>query len=246
MPIRDQMEKGMEWLRSRFGAEKFLAYFQSFTNTYAPPDRLRELYDSALVHPDVIGLCIVTRPDCVPGPVLDLLESYRDRRYVLVEMGLESVRDQTLDSMNRGHTVEQFRDAVRRTRGRGLEVCAHIILGFPGEGRREAVQAAREFNLLQVEGVKVHLLHVLRDSPLERIHRRGALPLLELRKYVSLVVDFLERLRPDTVIHRLTGEAPPSRLIAPLWCLDKQGVLREIKMEMKRRGTWQGKQFQMA
>jgi radical SAM protein (TIGR01212 family) len=237
------MEQGIRWLRGRFNARKFLAYFQSFTNTYASPDRLRLLYDQALAFPDVVGMCIGTRPDCVPEPVLDLLAEYHRRRFVMVELGLESVRNDTLATMNRGHTVEEFRDAVRRTRARHLPVCAHLILGIPGEGRNEIRRAAEELNRLRVEGVKIHLLHILRNSPLERVFYRDRFPLLERGQYVSYVVDLLERLRADIVIHRLTGEAPPDRLVAPLWCLDKNGVVEAIRKEMERRQTWQGKKI---
>ncbi|MEE8184311.1 MAG: TIGR01212 family radical SAM protein [Acidobacteriota bacterium] len=232
-------------MRARFGARKFIAYFQAFTNTYAPLEVLRHLYDSAVDFPDVVGLSVGTRPDCVPEPVLDLLEEYRHRGYVQVELGLESVRDDSLRWMNRCHSVEEFRDAVRRTRNRGLEICTHLIFGLPREGHREAVQAADEINSLEVEGVKIHMLHVLRHSPLEKTYAAGRLSLLDRESYVSLVVDHLERLRPDVVIHRLTGEAPPHRLIAPHWCLDKNRVLEGIREEIRRRKTWQRKLYRL-
>jgi radical SAM protein (TIGR01212 family) len=241
--IRAQVERGVAILGRRHGADRFLAYFQAATNTYAPVARLRRLYDEALDHPQIVGLAVGTRPDCVPDPVLDLLEEYARARYVCLELGLQSAHDRSLDWMNRGHHFDAFVDAVRRCQGRGLDLCVHVILGLPGETREDMLATADAVAALPVQAVKIHNLHVVRDTPLERMYRAGEVRMLERDEYVQVVCDFLERLRPDLVIHRLTGDAPPDYLVAPLWCLDKQGLLRAIHAELERRDSRQGSRW---
>lgn len=238
--VRDQVRRGVELLQERYGADRFLAYFQAATNTYAPADRLRRLYDEALDHPQVVGLAVGTRPDCVPDPVLDLLEEYARGRYVCLELGLQSVHDRSLDWMNRGHHYDAFADAVRRCHGRGLDLCAHVILGLPGESRADMLATADALAGLPVNGVKIHNLHVVKDTPLEKMYRAGEVRLFEMEEYVQVVCDFLERLPPGLVIHRLQGDAPPDYLVAPQWCRDKQRLLAAIEAELERRGSRQG------
>jgi radical SAM protein (TIGR01212 family) len=242
--IRDQVRRGVEILQQRYGAEKFLAYFQAATNTYARVDKLRRLYDEALDHPQIVGLAVGTRPDCVPEPVLDLLQGYARDRYVCLELGLQTVHDRSLDWMNRGHHYDAFVDAVLRCQGRGLDLCIHIILGLPGESHADMMATAEALAGLSVNGVKLHNLHVVRDTPMARMHQAGAVRMLERDEYVGIVCDFLERLPPQMVIHRLSGDAPPDYLVAPLWCLDKPGLLRAIHEELMRRESWQGKNWQ--
>jgi radical SAM protein (TIGR01212 family) len=239
--IREQVRRGIEYLEGRYGADRFIAYFQAATNTYADPEKLRRLYDEALDHPQVVGLAIGTRPDCVPDPVLDLVERYARDRYVCLELGLQTIHDRSLDWMNRGHHFDAFVDAVRRCQGRGLDLCAHVILGLPGESHTDMLATAETLAALPVQGVKIHNLHVVRDTPLERMYRDGRVRPFERGEYVAVVCDFLERLRPDMVVHRLSGDAPPDYLVAPLWCLDKQGLLFAIREELSRRDTWQGR-----
>ncbi|MCS6850272.1 MAG: TIGR01212 family radical SAM protein [Gemmataceae bacterium] len=240
MGIREQVERGIGILRQRYGADRFIAYFQAATNTYAPVPKLRSLYDQALTHPDVIGLAVATRPDCVPDPILELLESYARRWYVLLELGLQTIHDRSLDWMNRGHHYDAFVDAVQRCQGRGLDLCAHVILGLPGESHADMMATADALAGLPVHGVKIHNLHVVKDTPLEALFHAGQVPMLERDEYVALVCDFLERLPAGMVIHRLSGDAPPEYLVAPLWCLDKPGLLRAIDAELERRGSYQG------
>jgi radical SAM protein (TIGR01212 family) len=240
VPLRTQLQRGIALLGRRYGADRFLAYFQAATNTHAPVERLRKLYDEALDHPQVVGLAIGTRPDSVPDPVLDLLEGYARDRYVCLELGLQSAHDRSLDWMNRGHHVDAFVDAVERCRGRGLDPCAHVILGLPGEDHADMMVTADLLAALPVNGVKIHNLHVVRDTPLEAMYRRGDVSLFGRDEYVNLVCDFLERLPPEMVIHRLSGDAPPEYLVAPAWCLDKQGLLRAIEAELARRDSRQG------
>src|SRR5436309_7114066 len=239
--VREQVRRGVELMQKRYGADRFLAYFQAATNTYAPVEKLRRLYDEALAHPQIIGLAIGTRPDCVPEPVLELIEGYARDRYVCLELGLQTIHDRSLDWMNRGHHFDAFVDAVGRCAGRGFDLCAHVILGLPGETRADMLATADALAALPVQAVKIHNLHVVRDTPLEGMYRRGAVTLLERQEYVSVVCDFLERLPAEMVIHRLSGEAPPEYLVAPLWCLDKPGLLAAIDAEMVRREGWQGK-----
>jgi radical SAM protein (TIGR01212 family) len=241
--VRAQVERGVALLGPRYRADRFLAYFQAGTNTHAPVDKLRRLYDEALDHPQVVGLAVGTRPDSVPGPVLDLLQDYARMRYVCLELGLQTIHDRSLDWMNRGHHFDAFLDAVARCRGRGLDLCAHVILGLPGETRADMLATADALAALPVQAVKVHNLHVVRHTPLEGMYRRGEVPLFGRDDYVRLVCDFLERLPPEMVIHRLSGDAPPDYLVAPAWCLDKPALLRAIDAELARRDSWQGKAF---
>jgi radical SAM protein (TIGR01212 family) len=241
LPLREQVRKGIAWVGRRYGADHFLVYFQAATNTHAPVERLRRLYDEALDHPQVIGLIVGTRPDSVPGPVLDLLADHARRRYVCLELGLQTIHDRSLDWMNRGHHFDAFVDAVGRCRGRGFDVCAHVILGLPGEEWEDMLATADALAALPVDAVKIHNLHVVRHTPLEEMYRRGEVAMLGRGEYVRLVCDFLERLPAEMVIQRLNGDAPPDYLVAPAWCLDKDALLEEIRAELIRRDGWQGK-----
>lgn len=240
VPLGEQIRAGIESGKRRFGKCKFIAYFQAFTNTYAPPERLKSLYDEALRHQEVVGLSIGTRPDCAPHEVLELLEEYARRCHFWVEYGLQSAHDYTLELINRGHDIAQFVDAVERTKGRGINICAHIILGLPGETKEEMMATADLVASLELEGIKIHSLYVLKGTKLAEIYQRGEFRLLELEEYVSLVCDFLERLPPDMVIQRLTGEAPRDLLVAPRWSREKMAVLGKIDTELEQRGSYQG------
>ncbi len=242
--IAEQMIRGIEMGQRRFKAQKFMAYFQAFTNTYAPVERLRALYDEALRYEEVVGLAIGTRPDCVPEPVLDLLEEYSHRTYLWVEYGLQSAHDRTLRLIKRGHTVAQFVEAVKKTKARGIPICAHVILGLPGETREEMMATADLVASLDLEGIKIHSLCVLRGTELAEMYQRGEFQLPTLEEYLSLVCDFLERLPPRMVIQRLVGEAPADLLVAPSWSLEKRAVLQKIEGELERRGTYQGQKYE--
>jgi len=241
MSIREQVEEGKRQLFRRYKARKFIAYFQAFTNTYASLDRLKKAYDEALSADDMVGLSIGTRPDCVGEPVLDLLETYRETHLVWVEYGLQSASDATLSTINRGHDFACFRDAVARTRKRGILTCAHVILGLPGEDRSHMLATARALCACGVDGVKIHLLYVVKDTPLEALYKAGRYTPLEQEAYVDLVCDFLERLSPEMVIQRLTGDPHPEELAAPGWCRDKAGTLAGIRSTLEKRNSWQGK-----
>lgn len=240
--LTQQIDRGVAILGKRFGVERFLAYFQAGTNTHAPVEKLRRLYDEALAHPRIIGLAIGTRPDAVPEEVLDLLESYARKVPVWLELGLQTIHDRSLDWMNRGHHADAFYDAVARAQGRGLELCAHVILGLPGEAREEMLATAEVLAQMPVASVKIHNLYVVKNTPLESMYQQGKICLMEREEYVALLCDFIERLPPDRVIQRVSGDAPPDYLVAPLWCLDKGALLRAVDAEWIRRNSWQGKQ----
>jgi uncharacterized protein len=238
--LRQQLEEGMARLGRRYGAQRFIAYFQSFSNTYAPVEVLRGLYHEALSFPEVVGLSIGTRPDCLSPETLDLLADLARDRLLWLELGLQSAHDHTLRLINRGHDAACFDRAVRAAADRGLEVVAHVILGLPGEGPADMAATARYLGSLPVQGVKIHLLYVVRGSALEDWYRQGRYRPLEEGAYVRLVADFLELLPPRLVIHRLTGDPHPEELVAPAWCRNKSRVLTGIKEELARRGSRQG------
>jgi radical SAM protein (TIGR01212 family) len=240
LSITRQLEEGAARQGKRYGAQKFIAYFQSFTNTYAPIEHLRGLYEEALAFPGVVGLSIGTRPDCLNDAVLDLLAGYARKRLVWLELGLQSAHDETLRLINRGHDVACFTQAVQTAAARGLEAVVHVILGLPNEGPTEMGGTARYLAELPLQGVKIHLLYVIRGSGLERLYNTGKYQPLSEAAYVQAVVDFIELLPPHLVIHRLTGDPHPEELVAPAWCRDKARVLRLIKEEFAHRGSRQG------
>jgi radical SAM protein (TIGR01212 family) len=243
LSITEQLVQGKRAVQQRYGARKFLAYFQAYSNTYGEVRQLQRLYDEALACEDVVGLAIGTRPDCVPDAVLDLLADYATRTYVWLELGLESGHDQTLVWLNRGHTVAAFHDAVQRAQQRHLQLCAHVILGLPGESPADMLATVHSLAALRLDAVKLHHLHVVRHTVLEKLYHQGRVPLLSLDEYAALVVDCLEVLPPDMVIMRLMGDAPRDMLVAPAWSLQKGAALRRIEQELEQRETYQGRRY---
>jgi radical SAM protein (TIGR01212 family) len=203
--------------------------------------QLERLYLEALAVEDVVGLAIGTRPDCVPDAVLDLLAQLNRRTYLWVEYGLQSIHDRTLDLINRGHTVSNFLAAVARTRARSLEICVHIILGLPGEDKKEMLATARALAQLDIQGIKIHLLYVIRGTPLADLYNSGGYRCLSRDEYVDIVCEFLALLPPQVVIHRLTGDPHPHELLSPQWALEKQANLQAIRDALQERDLWQGK-----
>jgi len=244
--IEDQMINGRDWARKKYGASKFIAYFQSFTNTYGPIAHLRDLYDRALKHEGIVGLSVGTRPDCVDEEVLRLLASYREDFLVWLELGLQSAHDSTLIQINRGHDVTCFDRAVAEAHANGLNVCAHVILGLPGESPEMMMETARHLGSLAVEGVKIHALYVVADTPLAEIYEHGRYRCLERAEYVELVLDFLEWLPPATVIQRLTGDPMPAELIAPLWVREKSNTMNLMRKRFEERDSFQGKSLHIS
>ena len=241
--IAEQLELAKELMQRKYRAKWFLAYFQPYSNTFAPTEQLRHSYNQALAVSKVVGLAVGTRPDCVADPVLDLLAEYHQHTYFWLELGLQSCHDRTLNYLRRGHDYTCFLDAYRRAKERGLRVCVHLILGLPGESREDILETAAEMARLEVDGIKLHLLHVLRGTPLGDSYLAGEVATLEMEDYVKMVVDVLERLPPDTLIQRLTGDGPRELLLAPVWSLNKWEVLNAIDAEFERRGTQQGSRY---
>lgn len=241
LSVSRQLEQGKAYLSGRYQAKKFIAYFQSFTNTYAPVPMLRALWEEALTVPDVVGISVGTRPDCAGEAVLDLLEDMSQRRLVWIEYGLQSVHNATLRLINRGHDFECFEGAVEATRKRSLNICAHVILGLPGENRDDMLETARVIGGMDIQGVKLHLLYVVKGTGLARLYRQGEFRCLEQQEYVDLVCRFLELLPPRMVIQRLTGDPHPEELIAPDWSLRKTETLGLIKGRLESENSWQGK-----
>ena len=243
LSITEQIMRGKELLKKRYKAQKFIAYFQSFSNTYGPYEKLKGLYEEALAIDDIVGLSIGTRPDCVDESVLTLLESYAKDYLVWIEYGLQSIHDRTLAAINRGHDVECFKGAVDKTRGRGLKICAHVILGLPFEDRHDMLATAKAVAAMGIDGIKIHLLYVVKGTRMEELYLEGKYRCLEQEEYVNLVCDFLELLPPDMVIQRLTGDPHPHELVAPEWSLRKNKTLSRIKEILTERESWQGKRF---
>ena len=239
--VAEQIAAGRRVIRKRTGARRFLAYFQAYTNTYSDVEGLGKLYRQALAEPDVMGLSVGTRPDCVPDAVLDLLAGMRADGYeVWLELGLQSAFDRTLARINRGHGFAEYRRALRSARLRGLPVCTHLIVGLPGEGREAALESLARVLDLGTDGLKLHPLHIVRHTLLARQWRSGGYRPLAMEDYIGIAADLIERTPAEVVYHRVTGTASRDILLAPDWCSKKWAVLNGIEWELRRRGTRQG------
>jgi len=241
--IRKQMEEGIEYTRRRYKAERFIAYFQPYSNTYGPVDVLKEKYDEALAFPDVVVLSVGTRPDCVSTEVLDLLAGYSEKRDVWIEYGVQTVHNRTLERVNRCETFEDFERAMEKTISRPLFICLHVILGLPGESRGDMIETARALSDFSYHSLKIHLLHIMKDTLMAKQHEQGEIATLSQAEYAERVVDFLEYVPPTVSIQRLSADAPSDILIAPQWCLDRAGTIAAIDKTMSRRDSWQGKEL---
>ena len=246
LSVREQIEAGKLPAMKKYKARKFLAYFQSYTNTYAPVERLKSMFDEALSCEGVVGMAVGTRPDCVDGEKIALLSSYTDRYLVWMEYGLQSVHDATLSLINRGHDFAAFERAMALTRGRGINICAHIILGLPGEDRDMMMDAAKVLADLGVNGVKIHLLYVVRGTVLDKMFQSGGYRPLEQQAYVDLVCDFIERLPQEMIIQRITGDPHANELVAPAWAGRYRETFNMIQHTLEARDSWQGKEVKNA
>lgn len=236
--VKTQMEKSMNFYKSKFKNIKgFIAYFQAFTNTYAPVEKLMEVYDQAMEYPEIIGMSIGTRPDCAGENVLDLISSYTtEKPEIWVEYGIQTAHFKTLRAINRAHGVADFIDAVLRTKKRsGIKVCAHVILGLPGEDYEDMMETAKLIAALPIDGIKIHPLHIVKHTVMEKQYLKGEIKPLDLHEYAKLVVDFMSYLPKDIIVHRITGEATDDELLAPFWCSPKykMQVLDAIKQEFE-------------
>ncbi|MCP4682237.1 MAG: TIGR01212 family radical SAM protein, partial [Desulfobacterales bacterium] len=243
LSIDAQIIRAKKYIKKRYGANKYIVYFQSFTNTNAPTPKLKALYDQALAHSNIVGLSIGTRPDSVNRDVLQLISSYGQNHLVWIEYGLQSSHDSTLKRINRGHNAAGFERGVYLADEFGLNICAHVILGLPGEDRKMMLRTAGYISRLPIHGIKIHLLYVIKGTPLAALYEKGEIQCLEQEEYVNLVVDFLEIIPPDMVVQRLTGDPVKSELVAPSWAKEKSENLKHIQAELKRRDTWQGRLF---
>lgn len=243
MSVREQVRKGITYLKKRFKAERFIAYFQPYTNTYAPVAELERLYREALDESSVIGLAIGTRPDCVDEEKLMLLEDLAKDYFILIEYGLQSIYDKTLSFINRGHDYKTFLRALDMTVGRGIEIGAHVIVGFPTETRQEMLAMAEEISLLPIHFLKIHQLQIIKNTVLADIYSERAFHVFGYIEYLNFLVEFIERLSPKIVLQRLFATAPDEILIAPRWDRNRNEILRDLERLLEEYNTYQGHRF---
>ncbi len=239
--IKEQVRQGREAMIRRYKAKKYIAYFQSFTNTYTSWEHMKAMYDEALEADGMVGLSIGTRPDCIDKEKLDLIQSYTKRYLVWMEYGLQSAHDITLNLINRGHDMACFNRAVAMTLGRGINICVHVILGLPGENHAMMLDTARILADSGINGIKLHLLYVIKGTALETLYKNGSYRCMEQKEYVDTVCDFLELLPENVVIQRLTGDPHPDELAAPQWCRKKSETFQMIQNTLGKRSSRQGK-----
>ena len=244
LSILEQIDSAKKRLANKTKCEKFVAYFQAYTNTYAPVSYLREVFTTAIEHPDIVALSIATRCDCLPDEVLDLLSELNQKKPVWIELGLQTIHENTLSFIRSGFSLSQFDKAVAALHTKGLPVIAHLILGLPGETREMMLASLSHVTALPISGVKLQLLHVLRHTDLADIYEKQAFATFSLEEYCDFIVDCIEQIPQNIVLHRITGDGPRALLIAPLWSTDKKRVLNTIQKRFKERDTWQGKFIQ--
>lgn len=246
VPLEEQIATGMAYHRLRLGSQKFIIYFQKYTNTYGSVELLSKLYRRALDHPDVIGISVGTRPDALSDEALDLLTDIARTKYVCLELGLQSMDDAILNRINRGHTLDDFIGAVNRAAGRNIDICSHLIHGFSGENAADFLKTADLMAALPVDSLKLHQLHAVEGTELAAMYRRGEFIPLTLEAYITTVADFLELLPPRIAIQRLYGSAPLEISVAPQWGLKNNQMWYAIVNELTRRGSWQGCRYTRA
>ncbi|RGD75130.1 TIGR01212 family radical SAM protein [Anaerofustis stercorihominis] len=239
--ITTQINNQAEILREKTNASNFIAYFQAYTNTYAPTDYLRKIYTEALSHPNIVALSIATRPDCLDKEALDLLEELNNIKPIWIELGLQTINEKTAEYIRRGYPLSCFDSAVKKLRKRGIEVIVHTILGLPGETRKDILETIHYLNNKDIQGIKLQLLHVLKDTDLAKEYELNKFEVYTMEEYIDTVIDCVEHLSNNIVIHRITGDGPKKILIAPLWSGNKKSVLNSLHHEFKVRQAYQGK-----
>lgn len=245
--IRAQLEEGKKRLSSKYAGAHFVAYFQPYTNTYAPITYLEEIYTAALEEEMVVGISIATRPDCLSLDVLNLLRDLKERypeKFIWVELGLQTIHRETARYIRRGYETSVFEEAVRKLQNLQIPVIVHVILGLPGETRQHMLSTVEYLNTFPIFGIKLQLLHVLENTDLAVEFENRVFDVLTMEEYINIVIECLEVLSPDLVIHRLTGDGPKESLIAPTWSTNKKKVLNTLLGEMKTRDSWQGKRYE--
>jgi len=238
-----QFEKIKNRTHEKWKEGQYIAYFQAYTNTHAPLHVLKEKYEAALAQEGVVGLSIATRPDCLPDDVVEYLAELNERTYLWVELGLQTVHQETSDLINRAHDMQCYYDGVAKLRKHNINICSHIINGLPGENYDMMMETARAVAAMDVQGIKIHLLHLLKGTPMIKQYEKGKLEFMSKEDYVNLVADQLELLPPEMIIHRITGDGPIELMIGPMWSVNKWEVLNAIDQELIRRDSWQGKHY---
>lgn len=241
LSVLEQIKEAKERLKKKRPANHYIAYFQAYTNTYAPVAYLRSIFMEAIQCPETVILSIATRPDCLGPEVVYLLAELNQIKPVWIELGLQTIHEDTASLIRRGYRLAVYEDAVQRLRACGLEVITHVILGLPGEDRERLLKTIRYLNAQDIQGIKLQLLHILKGTDLAEMYRQSPFPVFSLEEYVQTVLSCVELLRPDIVIHRLTGDGPKDLLTAPLWSCSKRHVLNRIHQEFRLQNTWQGK-----
>ncbi len=244
--ISEQIRTGLSYFGDKKIGSHYIAYFQSYTNTYAPVERLKVLYTEALEHPDVCGISIATRPDCLPDEVLHLLKELKvsfPQKFIWVELGLQTIHEKTADYIRRGYPLSTFHKAFFDLKALGIPCIVHLIMGLPGETSEMVLESIQYLNTLQPFGVKLQLLHILKETDLAELYLREQVSVLSKEEYLSLLIDCIEHLSPEIVIHRVTGDGPKNLLIAPTYSLNKRDMLNSLHKEMKDKKSYQGKKL---
>lgn len=245
LSVTEQIESQIALLSAKRPIQKYIAYFQAYTNTYAPVEYLRKIFKEAMSHPGIVALSVGTRPDCLGEEVLDLLEELNRIKPVWIELGLQTIHEKTSQYIRRGYRLSCFDQAVENLRKRNIEVIVHTILGLPGESREEILETMRYLNKKDIQGIKLQLLHVLKGTDLAYDYLAGRFHVYEREEYLALLIECLENLDPEIVIHRITGDGPKDLLIAPLWASRKREVLNLLHHQMKEQNSYQGKSLKV-
>ena len=245
--VKDSIEKQFktikEMMHHKWKDGKYIAYFQARTNTYAPVEKLKEIYEPVLKFDNVIGINIATRPDSITDECLDYLEDLNKRTYLTIELGLQTVNEKTSKLINRCHSLDCFEEMVKRLRSKNINVVVHIINGLPYETKEDMLNTVKYLNNLDIQGIKIHMLTIIKDTPLAELYEKEHFPVLTKEEYIDIIVNQLELLRPEIVIHRITGDPDPKELIEPTWLIKKFCILNDIDKEMVRRDTYQGASY---
>ena len=245
LSVTEQIESQIALLSGKRPIQKYIAYFQAYTNTYAPVEYLRKIFKEAMSHPRIVALSVGTRPDCLGEEVLDLLEELNRIKPVWIELGLQTIHEKTAQYIRRGYRLSCFDQALENLRKRNIEVIVHTILGLPGESREEILETMRYLNKKDIQGIKLQLLHVLKGTDLAYDYLAGRFHVYEREEYLALLIECLENLDPEIVIHRITGDGPNDLLIAPLWASRKREVLNLLHHQMKEQNSYQGKSLKV-
>lgn len=243
LSITDQIEEGKKLLAGKYKGSRYIAYFQAYTNTYAPVDYLKTIFTEAVNHPDIACISIATRPDCLSDEVIELLFELNRIKPVWVELGLQTIHEATASYIRRGYPLSVFDDAVKRLSAKNIDIIVHMIIGLPGESHDDMLRTAAYIADLPVKGIKLQLLHVLKNTDIAADYVNNLFSVLTLDEYIDILCDIIEILPPDMVIHRITGDGPKKLLIAPLWSADKHRVLNTINKTLEKRHVLQGRFF---